>query len=104
MINEIQINGVVNNLIELFDNVAEPFFRTYNNLPAIDEKLNSNFNDTSLTGDIFKGMKSLIIAKLVKRKDFDKIENIYHSYYKEFSNGFYLPEYLRLKEFLTSKF
>jgi hypothetical protein len=100
--NEIQINGVVNSLIELFDNVADPFFRTYNNLHAIDEKLNSNVNDTSLTGDIFKGIKSLIIAKLIKRKDFCKIENIYHSYYKEFSNGFYLPEYLKLRELLKS--
>lgn len=100
--NEIQINDVVNALVGLFENFAEPFFKKYNNLQTLDEKLNSDVNDTSLTGDIFKGIKSLIIAKLVKSKDFDKLQNIYYDYYKNFSKGYYLSEYLRLKEVLNS--
>ncbi|MDO5617020.1 MAG: hypothetical protein Q4G16_12560 [Cruoricaptor ignavus] len=100
--NEIQINGVVSGLAELFENVAVPFFERYNKLSVIDEKLNSNTKDTSLTGDIFKGTKALITAKLTKRNNFDELATIYHSYYENFADGFYLPEYLRLKELLKS--
>jgi len=98
--NEAQINRVINGLVELFDSVAVPFFERFDKLSSIDDKLNSNIEDTSLTGDIFKGTKSLIIAKLMKRQDFDKLESAYQSYYESFSDGFYLPEFLRLKELL----
>lgn len=100
--NKSQIKSVVNNLFELFKNTAIPFFNKYNILSDIDDKLNSCIEDTSLTGDIFKGTKSLITAKLTKRHDFDKLETVYQSYYENFSNGFYLPEYLRLTELLKS--
>lgn len=100
--NEAQINSVVSSLFELFENVAVPFFEKFDKLSSIDDKLNSNIGDTSLTGDIFKGTKSLIIAKLMKRQDFDKLEHVYQSYYMNFAGGFYLPEYLRLKELLKS--
>ena len=100
LIDEAQINCVVNDLVELFESIAVPFFEKFDKLSSIDEKLNSNIEDTSLTGDIFKGTKSLIIAKLMKRQDFDKLECAYQSYYENFSNGFYLPEFLRLKELL----
>ncbi|MCF2490773.1 hypothetical protein [Dyadobacter sp. CY347] len=100
--NESQINAIVSDLFELFKNVAIPFFEAYNDLQALDEKLNSNPMDTSLTGDIFKGMKALIIAKLVKRENYDELDKIYHSYYKYFANGFYLSGYQKLKELLNS--
>jgi hypothetical protein len=100
--NEAQINGVVNGLTNLFENVAVSFFERYNNLSVIDEKLNSNTEDTSLTGDIFKGTKALITAKLTKRNNFDELDTIYHSYYKNFADGYYLPEYLKLKELLKA--
>lgn len=100
--NEAQINSVVNDLFELFKNSAIPFFNKYDNLSEIDDRLNSCLEDTSLTGDIFKGTKSLITAKLTKRQDFDKLESVYQSYYENFLDGFYLPEYLRLKELLKS--
>jgi len=102
LINEAQINSIVKSLFELFEDVALPFFEKFDNLSFIDEKLNFNTEDTSLTGDIFKGTKSLIIAKLMKRQNFDELENIYHYYYVNFADGFYLPEYLRLKELLKS--
>lgn len=100
--NKAQIDKTVNVLFKWFENVALPFFQKYNKLSVIDEKLNSNVNDTSLTGDIFKGTKSLIIAKLMERNDFYDLESAYHFYYKNFANGFYMPEYLRLKELLKS--
>jgi hypothetical protein len=100
--NESQINGVVSGLAQLFENVAVPFFERYNNLSSIDEKLNSNVKDTSLTGDIFKGTKALITAKLTRRNDFDELATMYKSYYESFADGFYLPEYLRLRELLKS--
>jgi len=99
---ESQINSVVEKLFELFENVALPFFGKFSNLSAIDEQLNYNINDTTLTGGIFKGTKSLIIGKLMKRNDFDELERVYQSYYISFADGFYLPEYLRLKELLKS--
>lgn len=100
--NEAEINHVVSGLFELFENVAVTFFEKFDKLSSIDDKLNSNISNTSLTGDIFKGTKSLIIAKLMKRQDFDKLEDVYHSYYMNFADGFYLPEYLRLRELLKS--
>ncbi|WP_156305427.1 hypothetical protein [Sphingobacterium endophyticum] len=98
--NEAQISQVVDGLLELFNSVAVPFLEMFDKLSYIDDKLNSNIEDTSLTGGIFKGTKALIIAKLLKRQDFDKLESAYQSYYENFSNGFYLPEFLRLKELL----
>ncbi|MHC5355040.1 hypothetical protein ACYSNX_12930 [Myroides sp. LJL115] len=100
--NETQINSIVKDLFDLFKNSAIPFFNKYDNLSEIDNKLNSCLEDTSLTGGIFKGTKSLITAKLTKREDFDKLESVYQSYYENFSDGFYLPEYLRLKELLKT--
>lgn len=100
--NETQISDIVSGLLELFENIAMPFFEKYNNLEAIDEQLNSNVKDVSLTGYISKGTTSLITAKLMKREDYDELESAYQSYYEWFSDGFYLPRYLRLKDFLRS--
>ncbi|GGZ24734.1 hypothetical protein GCM10007049_16410 [Echinicola pacifica] len=38
--NENQINSIVDNLFDLFENVALPFFVKFDNLSAIDEQLN----------------------------------------------------------------
>lgn len=100
--NETHINSVVQSLFDVFKNSALPFFSKYDSLSEIDNRLNSCIDDTSLTGGIFKGTKSLIIAKLTKRQDFEKLLGVYQSYYENFSDGFYLPEYLRLKELLSS--
>jgi len=97
---ESQIDYVENKLFELFKSIALPFFDMYSNIKAIDKVLNGNPENTSLTGSIFKGTKSLIIAKLLEREDFAKLEQIYQTYYENFANGFYLSEYSKLKDYL----
>ncbi len=98
--NKNKIEGIVNNLVELFKSVVLPFFAKYSNLHEVDKLLNGNVADTSMTGDIFKGTKSLIIAKLLNRNDLLNLERTYQTFYENFSNGFYLPEYIRLKKYL----
>jgi len=99
---ENQITTVVDEIFEIFENVALPFFEKFNTLDKIDNHLNSDKNDTLLTGSIFKGTKSLITAKLTNRNDYYELEKYYFSYYENFADGFYLPEYIRLKELLNT--
>lgn len=99
---ESKIDSIVEGLFELFKTIALPFFERFNSLEALDKSLNNNPEDTSLTGSIFKGTKSLIIANLIKRNDFDNLKDIYQKYYESYADGFYLPEYLRLKALLTN--
>ncbi|MCX2449725.1 hypothetical protein OQX61_00460 [Pedobacter sp. PLR] len=97
---EAQIDRVASELFKLFKSVGTPFFEKYNNLPAVDHQINDD--NTVLTGFIFKGTKGLILAKLLGRKDFGILQEKYQHYYESFSDGFYLPEYLRVKELLSS--
>lgn len=99
---ESQIDNVVDKLFELFKLIGLPFFEKYNELQAVDYSINRDITNTHLTGPIFKGTKGLILAKLLKRKDFEILQDKYEHYYENFSDGFYLPEYLRLKELLSS--
>jgi hypothetical protein len=98
---EDQINAISQELYLLFHRIALPFFERYNSLEKIDEAINSNFKDTALTGDIFKGSKGLIVAKLIGSGNYKELEEIYFNYYRELSGGFYLPNYKRLMEHLA---
>lgn len=102
LIEERQIDPVVNELFKLFKSVAIPFFEKYDNLPSIDHEINDSVNSVDLAGSIFKGTKGLILAKLLDRKDFGVLQEKYQHYYENFSDGFYLPEYLKMKELLSS--
>lgn len=97
---ENQVDEISRELFNVFNKVALPFFEKYSSLAAIEEVLNQNPYDTSLTGSIFKGYKTIIMAKLMQRNNFNDLVNIYQKYYSEFSNGFYLPEYEKLVEVL----
>jgi hypothetical protein len=99
---EDQIDEIGKELQMLFCNVALPFFEKYNSLVVLDEALNTDTKDTSLTGDIFKGLKALISAKLSGRLNYYELEKFYLNYYKEFSDGFYLPEFDKLREELKN--
>ena len=101
---ESQIDYIKNKVFELFKSIALPFYDKYNDIKMVDKSLNNVPEDTSLAGSIFKGAKSLIIAKLLNRADFAKLEEIYQAYYENFANGFYLPEYLKLKDYLNKNF
>lgn len=100
LIEESQIDIIARELFLLFKKVALPFFEEFNSLGKIDAALNVDLGDTSLTGSIFKGLKALIIAKLMGRSNYKELKDFYLSYYKEFSNGFYLPDYNRLTNYL----
>lgn len=99
---ENQIKSIAQQLYILFKTVALPFFAKYNTIDKIDNVLNSNIQDASLTGAIFKGSKALITAKLTNRDNYQELENYYLNYYSTFSNGFYLPSYLNLVNLLKT--
>jgi hypothetical protein len=99
---EPHINVIAQELYIIFKEIALPFFDKYDTLEKIDKALNIKPEDTSLTGAIFKGSKALIIAKLMCRRNFKELADYYYNYYKNFSEGFYLPNYIRLKEFLEN--
>ncbi len=96
LIKESQIDTITQELYSLFKDIALPFFDKFSSLEALDRALNTNLDDTSLTGSIFKGSKALIVAKLVNREDYKMIRDFYLSYYTSFSGGFYLPEFKEL--------
>jgi hypothetical protein len=101
-IEDYQSNVIAQELYIIFKEIALPFFDKYDTLEKIDKALNIKPEDTSLTGAIFKGSKALIIAKLMCRRNFKELADYYYNYYKNFSEGFYLPNYIRLKEFLEN--
>ena len=97
---ENQIDAIEQNLFLLFKKIALPFYEKFNSLEKVDKALNNDLEDTSLTGDIFKGSKSLIVAKLIGRDNYKELEDFYLQYYKEFANGFYFPDFKKLTKFL----
>lgn len=97
---ESQINVLAENLYSLFIKIGLPFFDKFNSLKKIDTVLNSNPEDVSLTGPIFKGSKAIIIAKFTGRNDFHELKSFYYKYYEKFADGFYLPEYKELTKAL----
>ncbi|MEO6131055.1 MAG: hypothetical protein ABIQ02_04355 [Saprospiraceae bacterium] len=97
---ESQINEISDKLFILFENIALPFYEKYNTLETINQAMNNIPNDVSLTGPIFKGTKSLIVAKLLNDPHYYQLKNRYLEYYRDFSKGFYLPEYTALVKLL----
>jgi len=98
---ESQIDYIEKKIFDLFISIAIPFYDKYNDIKAVDKSLNEAPEETSLTGSISKGTTSLIIAKLLDREDFARLEQIYQTYYENFANGFYLLRYLKLKDYLN---
>ncbi len=101
---ETQIDMVADKLFELFKSVGIPFFDQYKDFHTVERAINQDTNETHLTGPIFKGTKGLILAKILDHKDFKTLEEKYLYYYKNFSNGFYLSEYIRLTELLRDNY
>lgn len=99
---ESQILDLVDKLFELFKSVALPFFDKYDDIKVVDKVLNENTENTLLAGCIHKGFYSLITAKLLNRVDYAQLEQAYQKYYENFANGFYLSEYLKLKDYLNN--
>jgi len=100
LIDKDQIDNLVQQLYVVFQKIAVPFFDRFNTIEKLDEVLNVAPGDTTLTGSIYKGLKALIIAKLVKRDNYKELEETYFNYYEKFSDSFYLPEYRSLVKLL----
>lgn len=84
--------------------IAKEYFAAFNNLIKIDSLLNDNPDEETLhCNEIFRGCKGLITAKLTQRSDVDLLREIYRKKYIQFAEGFYLPTYEHLDNFLSSK-
>lgn len=100
---EQQLKEAKEAIINLFENVAKEYFHNFNNIKTIDDLLNSRPNeDTVHSNEIFRGSKGVITAKLTDRGNYSELVDIYCKKYEEFSNGFYLPAYKKLIDFLRN--
>jgi hypothetical protein len=93
---EKDVDTIAKLLVDVFYTIVLPFFNKYDTLDKIEIDLNKDPMNTSLTGDIFKGSKSIISSKLLKKDSFNSLKEIYRKYYEKFADGFYLPEYDQL--------
>ena len=98
---EADITSLVQELVVLFRQVALPFFAQYDQLQAIDQELNKEIGE-SLFSWPNRGSIGLIIAHLVTNPRYEQLEKSYRIYYKQLSNGFYLPEYEGVMEAIKS--
>jgi hypothetical protein len=94
------VDDVVEKLKTLFYEYALAYFDKFSQIENIDQALNDNFdrpNRTFLLGICSRG---LIVAQLLGRKDYAELEAFYTKQMEEVANGFYLPEFERLKAYL----
>jgi hypothetical protein len=100
---EEEINETAHQIVNIFKKIALPFYEKFDSLNAIEEKINNDSKGGPIIGAIFKGSKGIILAKLLGRLNFQDLQLTYMNYYEQFANGFYLPSYLALIEYLKSR-
>ena len=89
-------------ILNLFNQVAIPFFAKYNSIEALDREVNVE-NRSSIFSWINQGSIGVILAKLVGNPKYVSLKKKYHSHYKKLSDGFYLPEYEGVVNALESR-
>ena len=87
------ISHCYSEILNLFTDIAEPFFVLYNSLEKLDKAINVEQGCSIFTGIKFEGNVGVIIAKLVGNPKYEQLKNKYRKYYEKLSNGFYLSEY-----------
>lgn len=87
-----------------FEECAEPVFNELSSLEAIDAIVNGNLATPCIfrPHPWFRASTGLIVAKLVKRANYDDVVKKYTELVGEFSKGFYLARFRGLVEILSN--
>jgi hypothetical protein len=91
-------------ILNLFTEFAEPFFIEYDSIKALDKAINIESDARIFSGPKYEGNTGIILAKLANNPKYYDLEQKYRDYYKNLSNGFYLPEYEGIVKSLNSIF
>ncbi|RKZ45141.1 MAG: hypothetical protein DRR00_27045 [Candidatus Parabeggiatoa sp. nov. 3] len=94
------VDDVVEKLKTLFYEYALAYFDKFSQIENIDQALNDNFDAAKHGFIVGPCSKGLIVAKLVERKNYAELEAFYTERVQDIANGFYLPEFERLKAYL----
>lgn len=90
-------------ILQLFKDIAIPFFEEYDNLIAIERHVNEEpLRELAIINPIFRGSKGLIMAKLVGNCQFPQLKRVYTEFYSNFADGFYLDDFEKVVVSLKS--
>lgn len=91
---ESDVPAITTQLLELFHSIAEPFFARFKGLGEVDSALNENPKQRCrYSAPHFRFSKGIIVAKLVGRKNIDKLLIIYREQAQRLDEGCHLPEF-----------
>jgi len=99
---ENDIEKCVTYIENLFIKIALPFFEKYDSLKEMDRVINIKNGESIFFGPIYGGSLGIILVKLVGNTNYSFFLEKYYNYYKNFSDGFYLPEYEKLVKVLDT--
>lgn len=102
---EEDIKNASEEIIDLFTNIAEPYFKRYGDLEAIDRILNDNPDIISVhRNDQYNRYPlGLIVAKLNNRSNYEELKEKYDILIQEMSE-IYIERYKQVKEFLKENY
>jgi hypothetical protein len=98
------IPDVTEKIIDVFRTVGLPYYDKWKSLPAIDAELNGDPARRTLHRGLawFRCSTGLIVAKLVGRRDYATLADIYTEIMTQDNKGFYLKRFQALKQSLNS--
>ncbi|CAM1367729.1 hypothetical protein TPENAI_60277 [Tenacibaculum litopenaei] len=102
---EEDIKNASEEIIDLFTNIAEPYFKRYGDLETIDRILNDNPDIISVhRNDQYNRYPlGLIVAKLNNRSNYEELKEKYDILIQEMSE-MYIERYKQVKEFLKENY
>lgn len=102
---EEDIKNASEEVIDLFTNIAEPYFKRYGDLETIDRILNDNPDIISVhRNDQYNRYPlGLIVAKLNNRSNYEELKEKYDILIQEMSE-MYIERYKQVKEFLKENY
>lgn len=84
---------------EIFIEQIIPFFERYSTLESLHVLINSNPQiDLNIINPIFRGIKGVIIAKILDSKELDSLIEVYSNQYEFHFDGFYKSIFDRVLE------
>jgi hypothetical protein len=94
------------NVMQIFREIAIPYYTRWSILQEIDAALNNNPSERASYlrggGAWFRCSTGLIVAKLVKRQNYDQLVALYSDAMAKDNSGFYLKHFQALVESLDS--
>lgn len=97
------ISSITDELILVFKDCADTYFKKHISLNDIDSLLNNEPNQESIHQimDYARCSRGAITAKLCHRNDYDEIVSIYRQRMQDQDHGFYLSQFDALLKFLN---